>query len=141
MAYPVKDMVGQRVGRLVVIARGVSATRNAAWRCRCDCGNEITVRRDHLRQGFVKSCGCLKREIGPMNATAAAVKLGELMKARHAAGVYDHLKGKRPPKDWSAINQASARRAKSHKAKDAQPAERPKQFSASALDDLARAWP
>ena len=139
MPYPVKDMTGQRFGRLLVLHRGVSHVRSASWRCRCDCGVEITVRGDLMRRGEIKSCGCLRREQGKMNATAGAVRIGELMRERHKAGVYDHLKGKRQ-KNWSAINKASARRAKSHKAKDAAPAARPKQFSATALADLEKVW-
>lgn len=30
--------------------------------CRCDCGTVKSVRRDHLRSGTTKSCGCLSRE-------------------------------------------------------------------------------
>jgi hypothetical protein len=32
------------------------------WHCRCDCGNEIIVGANALRQGNTKSCGCLKLE-------------------------------------------------------------------------------
>lgn len=32
------------------------------WRCRCECGNEKVVSRSRLKDGRVKSCGCLMRE-------------------------------------------------------------------------------
>ena len=57
------DMTGQRCGRLTVIER--SATNKggrATWKCRCDCGNEITVRGKELRNGDTRSCGCLQKD-------------------------------------------------------------------------------
>ena len=32
------------------------------WRCRCDCGNEVSVRSKLLLQGVTKSCGCLAKD-------------------------------------------------------------------------------
>jgi hypothetical protein len=58
------DLAGQRFGHLVVIERvGTSNDRKALWRCRCDCGNEITTSGRGLRTMTTKSCGCLRREI------------------------------------------------------------------------------
>lgn len=66
---PLKDLTGQRFGRLTVIGREpgnyvspdgfVVITR---WRCRCDCGNETVVLRTNLKRGLTRSCGCLRRE-------------------------------------------------------------------------------
>lgn len=59
-----KDLTGQRFGRLVVIARqGSSPQGTATWRCLCDCGHEIVVSGWSLRSGNTKSCTCLKNEI------------------------------------------------------------------------------
>jgi hypothetical protein len=53
------DISGQRFGRLVVTRRvGAAADRHSLWLCRCDCGNDHTVNRKHLRDGQIKSCGC-----------------------------------------------------------------------------------
>ncbi len=66
---PVKDLTGRRFGRLTVIRqtgvyRAPKARKSAAiWLCRCDCGTEIRARADQLRQGEVKSCGCLRDEV------------------------------------------------------------------------------
>ena len=53
-----KDMAGQRFGRLMAIERdGVDGSGNVMWRCLCDCGKTTVVRGGHLRSGQVKSCG------------------------------------------------------------------------------------
>lgn len=56
------NILGQKFGRLVVIERSPNVKGRAFWRCLCDCGN-YTISSSHLlRQGKVRSCGCLKRE-------------------------------------------------------------------------------
>lgn len=56
-----EDLTGKRFGRLVVVERAGS-NRGATWLCQCDCGNQKVVRGGNLRNGNVKSCGCLNRE-------------------------------------------------------------------------------
>ena len=58
----VKDLSGQRFGRLVVVERVANRGTLAMWRCICDCGKETTVYATNLRRGFTKSCGCYRRE-------------------------------------------------------------------------------
>lgn len=57
------NIEGQRFGRWTVIERDNTITTTVAWRCRCECGVEKTVRSSVLRSGKSKSCGCLRREI------------------------------------------------------------------------------
>jgi hypothetical protein len=65
-----KDMTGQRFGRLTVVRRtGMSAGGIATWLCRCDCGNRSIVVGSGLRRGRTKSCGCYGRRTGTMNTT------------------------------------------------------------------------
>lgn len=53
------DLTGERYGRLVVLEYvGRAKSKTSLWRCRCDCGNETTVRASNLRNGHTKSCGC-----------------------------------------------------------------------------------
>jgi len=60
----VKDIAGQRFGRLVAVERVASTRHGAArWRFRCDCGNEKTAPAYAARSGHIKSCGCLMREV------------------------------------------------------------------------------
>lgn len=56
-----KDLTGQRFGRLTVIERaGSDNQKRATWKCQCDCGNVIIVFSCNLLQGRSQSCGCLK---------------------------------------------------------------------------------
>lgn len=52
-----RDLTGQRLGKLVVTERAPSERQATCWRCRCDCGAEVTVRAAQLRAGRVLSCG------------------------------------------------------------------------------------
>jgi len=57
-----RNLVGQRFGRWIVVERRGRDSGHAAWLCRCDCGNERTVSAANLRSGASQSCGCLHRE-------------------------------------------------------------------------------
>ena len=53
--------IGNKYGKLTVIERaGSDSDHKALWRCKCDCGNEIITTGKRLRNGTVRSCGCLK---------------------------------------------------------------------------------
>lgn len=59
----VKDISGQRFGRLTVVRReGSTPQRLATWLCECDCGKECVVSRTCLTRGYTRSCGCLNIE-------------------------------------------------------------------------------
>ena len=64
-----KDLTGQRFGRLVVLhreeppQRGPDGQYTVFWVCRCDCGAETSVRSVNLRNGSTRSCGCLRSEV------------------------------------------------------------------------------
>lgn len=61
---PVKNEIGNRYERLVVIERAENdKDGRAKWVCQCDCGNICIVRGKDLRQGKQKSCGCLRNKI------------------------------------------------------------------------------
>lgn len=68
MSGRLKQLKGLRFGRLLVIDRsGTRVSPNGCskplWRCLCDCGNEIDVIGQALRNGSTQSCGCLQREV------------------------------------------------------------------------------
>ena len=61
-----KDLTGQKFGSLKVICQTDDLIQNngqrkAMWRCKCDCGNEIDVRGDSLKNKSNKSCGKCKK--------------------------------------------------------------------------------
>lgn len=59
------NIVGQKYGRLTVIeyAGKFKDGHMSAWRCKCDCGNEVVVIGRNLKNGNTKSCGCIAKEI------------------------------------------------------------------------------
>lgn len=64
------DLTGQRFGRLVVIRREGTQydpynpyRSKPTWRCKCDCGNEHITTTGNLKQGYTRSCGCLRRDL------------------------------------------------------------------------------
>lgn len=61
-----KDISGNRYGQLVAVkpTGNIDKHGSAQWVCKCDCGNEVIVSLRHLRNGEVKSCGCLKVPTG-----------------------------------------------------------------------------
>lgn len=57
----IKDLTGQRFGKLIVIGyAGVDDASHALYRCQCDCGNTVVKRGSSLKSGGIKSCGCLR---------------------------------------------------------------------------------
>lgn len=56
------NMVGERFGRLTVIALARRTDKDSIWLCKCDCGTFKKVRRGDLRKGNARSCGCFRRE-------------------------------------------------------------------------------
>jgi len=58
----VKNEIGNKYGKLTVIERAekTNNNKNAFWKCKCDCGNEIIINGIDLRRGHSQSCGCIK---------------------------------------------------------------------------------
>lgn len=60
----VKDLTGQRFGRLKVLRFvGVNALRKAVWACTCDCGALHPAVGSSLLRGHTRSCGCLVKDM------------------------------------------------------------------------------
>lgn len=59
------DLTGQRFGRLTVLemAEKKPYSKAACWSCVCDCGKKKTVLGTNLRNGTIRSCGCLSRDV------------------------------------------------------------------------------
>lgn len=58
------DLTGKRFGRLVVLGYAEEQNgRYPMWTCKCDCGRVKNVLGRGLREGHIRSCGCLKSEM------------------------------------------------------------------------------
>lgn len=74
-----KDLMGQKFGRLTVLERvGSNIHGKALWKCKCDCGNYITVVGSSLLQGLTKSCGCLQKEPTHKEVIIPGTRFGKL---------------------------------------------------------------
>lgn len=62
----IKDLTGQRFGKLIVLSRDTSAPtgsgKHIKYLCLCDCGNKVSIFGNHLKKGISKSCGCFRSE-------------------------------------------------------------------------------
>lgn len=54
--------VGNKFGKLTVLAKAPSRNYKSCWLCKCDCGIEHYVITNNLTSGHTKSCGCLTVE-------------------------------------------------------------------------------
>lgn len=60
---PLRDLSGQRFGRLTALFRHQIANETGSyWICACDCGKSTRSRADALLIGRAASCGCLSAE-------------------------------------------------------------------------------
>lgn len=55
--------VGERFGRLTILAPAERRNNNLAWLCLCECGMQRCFSQSDLRSGRTQSCGCRHREI------------------------------------------------------------------------------
>lgn len=54
----IKDLVGQKFGKLKVLNFSYIKKGVSYWNVICDCGNIKTVIGRNLSSGYTKSCGC-----------------------------------------------------------------------------------
>lgn len=63
MSGNVRNIIGHRSGRLLVVAFDHVKEGRAMWRCRCDCGTStVTASNNLFNKSGTKSCGCLGKE-------------------------------------------------------------------------------
>ena len=64
MSVPIiKNEVGEKYGRLTVLEyAGMNDRHNALFLCQCECGGQKIATGSGLRNGTIKSCGCLRKE-------------------------------------------------------------------------------
>ncbi len=57
-----KDITGQRFGKLIAIKRTQRTPSGTKWECLCDCGTVTEVFLSNLRPSNTTSCGCVHSE-------------------------------------------------------------------------------
>lgn len=64
----VTDLTGQKLGRLTVLYRTDNQRTKGGrsmvvWHCRCECGKEVDVRAQNLKDNNTRSCGCYNSQM------------------------------------------------------------------------------
>lgn len=81
-----KNLENERFGRLFVLERDWEKTTpknrwKVYWKCKCDCGNFVSVRAEHLKkdgkQHHTQSCGCIQKEKASANGKLNKLPPGE----------------------------------------------------------------
>jgi hypothetical protein len=76
-----KDLKGQTFTLLTVLRRGKRRDiKHVYWLCRCVCSRRKEIRGDSLRDGSIRSCGCLPRGRNPEDITGQ--RFGRLIALR-----------------------------------------------------------
>ena len=74
----VRDLSGQKFGRLTVIKRhGINKQGHVQWLCQCDCGKTTIVDGTKLTSNWTKSCGCLRNDLTRERIGRIAYKHGK----------------------------------------------------------------
>lgn len=63
------DITGNRYNMLKVISFDhIDNKRRSYWKCRCDCGKEVVMRKDNFIYPYSanKSCGCSHKEVNTL---------------------------------------------------------------------------
>ena len=88
----IRDLTGQRFGKLVAVAPTGERSRGyVVWECLCDCGNTVLVRSGELQSGDKTSCGCKKKASMEGMRFGRLTVLRETEKRRGGAIVWECL--------------------------------------------------
>ena len=59
-----ENLISKTFGRLTVVDKeGQDDNGNTIWKCKCGCGNDVSVIHSRLTSGNIKSCGCLRVDL------------------------------------------------------------------------------
>ena len=96
------DLTGQKYGHLTILEPAENIGGRTAWRCLCDCGQEVVVKTCHLRNGHTKSCGCLSSKENPQSALGLTYIDGTCVEMLRAKTVRSNNTSGVPGVDWWA---------------------------------------
>ena len=100
---PLRDLQGQRFGRLTVVYRLPTVNKRTMWLCECDCGNEVSVDAQNLHTGHTQRCGCLHREMLSEASTTHGKKDTRLYR------IWNHMKTRCYRKSYHAFRHYGGR--------------------------------
>lgn len=107
------DLTGKTFGRLTVIRKLETESRETEWLCKCECGNFTKVTTYYLKSGRIRSCGCLiadkaketyAKHLGKMikeNTSVALINKEEAWASNANSGIKGVYKNKRGK--WYAL--------------------------------------
>ena len=55
------EHIGEKYGKLTIIKRLENVGYHKYYLCQCDCGSQKRVRYQHLKDGKIKSCTCIRK--------------------------------------------------------------------------------
>ena len=86
--YVNRGMIGQRFGYLTVLEQDKTIQRHQTyWKCKCDCGNIISVRTSHLLGKYharTISCGCKQKSSGELQIKQILIRNNINFKEQYA---------------------------------------------------------
>lgn len=85
----VREIVGEKFGRLTAIKRIYDGKRHINYLFKCDCGNEKIISKEAVVLGLTKSCGCITKE---NNFNRCMIDLTGRTFGRLTVIQYDHSK-------------------------------------------------
>ena len=111
MSQTLRDLTGQKFGRLLVLRVAGKAWRSRVWECRCDCGNTVNVWTSGLTRakGATRSCGCLQREAVIRNNSRQKATAPDPDDSPYSDAVCQLQEG--GAVDWDSVHRAGAERA------------------------------
>lgn len=89
------DLTGQRFRKLLVLAPAENVGNRTAWLCQCDCGRQVVVKTQRLRNKRTVSCGCVHEtewELTYVDGTCVEMLRAKTVRSNNTSGV--------PGVDW-----------------------------------------
>lgn len=98
IASQYEDLSGNKYGRLLVLKTDENRHNKIHYICKCDCGNITSVRADSLKNGSIKSCGCLAKETaakqGMKNVKHGGCRRDYTSKEKRLYNIWAHMKSR-----------------------------------------------
>ena len=72
------EIIINKFGRLTALEDFTLSKARKKVKFRCDCGVEKFIRKDHVKSGLVKSCGCYNKEVAAARHTHGCARLNKV---------------------------------------------------------------